>query len=110
MTSGDQIPYVPRHQLNATLGVAIERASAYGTLGYVARMREQAGQEPLSDTLATDKQVWLDVGMQVRVIGPLELYGNLRNVLNERDIVSRRPYGARPNAPRWLQVGAKIEL
>ncbi|HEY6079966.1 MAG TPA: TonB-dependent receptor, partial [Polyangiaceae bacterium] len=110
VSSGDQIPYVPRHQLNATLGVAIERASAYATLGYVARMREQAGQEPLSETLATDKQLWLDVGMQVRVIGPLKLYGNLRNVLNERDIVSHRPYGARPNAPRWLQVGAKIEL
>jgi hypothetical protein len=31
-------------------------------------------------------------------------------VLNERDLVSRRPFGARPNPPRWLQVGAKIAL
>lgn len=110
VTKGDEIPYVPRHQLNATLGVDVQRASAYATLGYVARMREVAGKEALSDTLATDKQLWVDVGMQLQVIGPLKLYGNLRNVLDERDIVSRRPYGARPNAPRWLQVGAKVEL
>jgi Fe(3+) dicitrate transport protein len=73
-------------------------------------MREEAGQEPLSETMATDKQLWLDVGLQLQVIGPLKMYGHLRNVLDERDIVSRRPYGARPNAPRWLQVGAKVEL
>jgi Fe(3+) dicitrate transport protein len=106
----DEIPYVPRHQLNATLAAELERASAYVSFGYVARMRETAGQEALKDTLATDRQTWVDVGAQARVIGPLRIYGNLRNVLDERDIVSRRPYGARPNAPRWLQVGAKVDL
>jgi Fe(3+) dicitrate transport protein len=107
---GDEIPYVPKHQLSATLGLQHERASFYTTLGYVSRMREEAGQEPLSDALVTDRQLWLDAGVEVKVIGPLRLYGNLRNLLDERSLVSRRPYGARPNAPRWLQVGAKVEL
>lgn len=107
---GDEVPYVPKHQLNATLAAEIERASAYATFGYVARMREEAGSAPLSQSLATDKQTWLDVGAEVRVLGPLKLYANLRNLLNERDLVSRRPFGARSNPPRWLQVGAKIEL
>ena len=110
VTKGDDIPYVPKHQLNATLGAEIKRASAYVTFGYVSRMREEAGSEPLSKSLVTDKQTWLDTGVQVGVFGPLKLYANLRNVLNERDLVSRRPFGARPNPPRWLQVGAKIEL
>ena len=73
-------------------------------------MREEAGHEALDDTLATDKQKWIDVGAQARVVGPLKLYANWRNILNERAIVSRRPYGARPNAPSWLQVGAKVDL
>jgi len=107
---GDELPYVPKHQLNATLAAEIERASVYATFGYVARMREEAGRAPLSQSLATDKQTWLDVGAQVRVLGPFKLYANLRNVLNERDLVSRRPFGARPSPPRWLQVGAKIDL
>jgi Fe(3+) dicitrate transport protein len=107
---GDEIPYVPKHQVNATLAAELERASAYVSFGYVSRMREEAGQEALDDTLATDKQKWIDVGAQARVVGPLKLYANWRNILNERDIVSRRPYGARPNAPSWLQVGAKVDL
>jgi Fe(3+) dicitrate transport protein len=107
---GDEIPYIPRHQLNATLAAEMERASAYASLGYVSRMREEAGSAPLSKSLVTDQQTWLDVGAQVRILGPLKLYANLRNVLNERDLVARRPFGARPNPPRWLQVGAKLEL
>lgn len=108
--NGDFIPYVPRHQLTATFGAAVKRASAYVTFGYVSRMREEAGKEPLDEALATDEQKWLDVGAQVGVIGPLKIYANWRNLLNERDLVSRRPFGARPSPPRWLQVGAKIEL
>ncbi len=110
VTLGDEIPYVPKHQLNASLGLELARAGGYVTLGYVSPMREEAGQQPLEEALTTDEQLWVDVGAQVRVLGPAKIYGNLRNALNARDIVSRRPYGARPNAPRWLQVGAKIEL
>ena len=110
VTDGDEIPYLPKHQVNATLAAELPRVSAYIAFGYVSRMREEAGQELLDDTLATDKQKWIDVGAQARVVGPLKLYANWRNILNERDIVSRRPYGARPNAPSWLQVGAKVDL
>jgi Fe(3+) dicitrate transport protein len=107
---GDEIPYVPKHQLNATLAAEIERASAYASFGYVARMREEAGRGPLSASLATDTQTWLDVGIMARILGPLRLYANLRNVLDERDLVARRPFGARPSPPRWLQVGAKLDF
>jgi Fe(3+) dicitrate transport protein len=110
VTEGDEIPYVPLHQLNATIGLQHERAGFYVTYGYVSRMREEAGREPLSSSLATDRQSFFDAGLDVKVIGPLRLYGNLRNALDERSLVSRRPYGARPNAPRWIQVGAKVEL
>ncbi|HKY37189.1 MAG TPA: TonB-dependent receptor [Polyangiaceae bacterium] len=110
VTEGDAIPYVPKHQLSATLGVEHDRASAYASFGYVSRLREEAGQAPLSQSLVTDRQIFLDAGLQLKVLGPLKLYGNLRNVLDERALVSRRPYGARPSPPRWLQVGAKVEL
>jgi Fe(3+) dicitrate transport protein len=110
VAKGDGIPYVPKHQLSATLGAEIARGSAYVTFGYVSRMREEAGSAPLSRSLVTDKQRWLDVGVQVKAFGPWRLYANLRNVLDERDLVSRRPFGARPNPPRWLQLGAKLEL
>jgi Fe(3+) dicitrate transport protein len=48
-----------------------------------------------------------DAGASYRLTAWLELYSNARNVFNSLYLVSRRPYGARPNAPRWIQVGAK---
>jgi Fe(3+) dicitrate transport protein len=105
---GDEMPYVPRHQLAATVALEYERAGGYVAATYVSRMREEAGQEPLSQALVTDPQFVLDLGASARVLRFLSLYANLRNALGGRFIVSRRPYGARPNAPRWLQVGAKV--
>jgi Fe(3+) dicitrate transport protein len=77
---------------------------------YVAAMREEAGSEPLSQVLATDEQYWLDASARWRVIGRVSLFANVRNVLGRQFIVSHRPYGARPNAPRWIQVGAKVDF
>ena len=44
------------------------------------------------------------------VLGELRLYGQVRNLMGRQRIVSRRPYGARPNAPRWVQVGLRVSL
>ncbi|HEY8944818.1 MAG TPA: TonB-dependent receptor, partial [Polyangiaceae bacterium] len=107
---GDEIPYVPRHQLSASAGVENRAFGAVAALNYVAAMREEPGRGSLDSTLTTDEQLWLDLGVHGRPLTFLKLYANLRNALNAQDIVSRRPYGARPNAPRWLQVGAKVEF
>jgi Fe(3+) dicitrate transport protein len=107
---GDELPYVPRHQLNATAGVEAGPGGGYATLTYVAAMREEAGSEPVDESLHTDDQLVLDVGGRYRVFGPIDVYANLRNVLDSHDLVARRPFGARPNAPRWLQVGVKVDL
>jgi Fe(3+) dicitrate transport protein len=107
---GDEISYIPRHQFNASVGVEHPEGGGSVALNYVAPMREEAGSAPLSQSLATDEQFWLDVVGRVHVWGPISLYGTVRNVLGGEFIVSRRPFGARPNPPRWVQVGAKIEL
>jgi Fe(3+) dicitrate transport protein len=108
--SGDEIPYIPRHQLNASFGAETEQLGLIFGLGYVSKMRERAGSGPRDPALSTDEQLWLDAGMRARVLSWLALYGNLRNAFGSQDIVSRRPYGARPNAPRWLQLGAELRF
>ena len=91
---GDEMPYVPRHQLSATAGIEVGPASGYGTFTYIASMREEAGSEPMDEALHTDEQAILDIGARYRVLGPLELYVNLRNVFDSHDLVARRPFGA----------------
>ena len=39
-----------------------------------------------------------------------QLYLSARNVLDTQAIVSRRPYGARPNAPRTVILGFKLNM
>ena len=107
---GDSIPYLPPHQLNATLAVEHRYAGVNGSFNYVARMREVAGTGDLVDVEATDEQMWLDIGAYGRPLSWLTIYTNLRNVTGAENLVSRRPYGARGNAPRWFQVGVKAEF
>ncbi|WP_437955377.1 TonB-dependent receptor [Sorangium sp. So ce119] len=110
VAKGDEMPYVPRHQVSLSVGVEHERAGLNVGASYVSAMRERAGGEPMSKALATDEQLLIDASARVRVVGPLVLYANARNVLGSQFIVSRRPFGARPNAPRWIQVGVKASF
>jgi Fe(3+) dicitrate transport protein len=73
-------------------------------------MREEAGNEPLESILTTDEQFTVDVGAHFKPVEFLKLYAHVRNLFDEAYIVSRRPFGARPNAPRWAQIGAKVEF
>ena len=99
-----------RMALNALVGLEHSLAGGYVTGTYIAPMREMAGSEPLSATLSTDEQVTFDLGVYYRPLAWLKVYGNVRNVLDSRYLVSRRPFGARPNAPRWIQAGVKASF
>jgi Fe(3+) dicitrate transport protein len=107
---GDEVPYVPRHQFAATLGLEHDRGGVAAAVYYVSAMREQAGRGPLDQTLATDPQAWVDASAYFRAWKHVKFYADLRNVTGAAFIVAHRPYGARPNAPRWLQVGVKVDF
>lgn len=108
--AGYELPYVPLHQLVATLGIETQQAGAVISANYVSPMREIAGDAPLDETIATDPLFWLDAGATLRTLEFLTVYVNVRNVLGAERIVSRRPYGARPNPPQWIQVGLKANF
>jgi Fe(3+) dicitrate transport protein len=108
--SGDELPYVPKHQLTASIGVEMPRWGVNLSGTYAGRMREIAGQGEPAEGTATDDYFLLDVAANVRPLRWLTVYGVARNLLDTTYIASRRPYGARPGAPRWLQLGVKIEL
>lgn len=108
--AGDEMPYVPRHQLNATLGIQAERGGLYASMLYVSRMREQAGRGRYDPKLTTDEEFTVDVSGQLRPLPFVELYVNVRNVFDNQPLLARRPFGGRPAAPRWVQVGAKLNF
>lgn len=110
VAAGDSVPYIPENQANLTLGVEHRYGGINGTLNYVGRMREIAGTGAYDEAWTTDEQTWLDLSAFAKPLPWLTIYANLRNVTGEAYIGGRRPYGARANAPRWFQLGAKAEF
>lgn len=105
--AGDELPYVPRHQLTAALG--LEHARGGATLGasYSSATRERAGQGAFVPGETTDEIFTLDLTLHVALPGDGDAYLHVRNALGSEALVARRPFGARPIAPRWAQAGAR---
>jgi Fe(3+) dicitrate transport protein len=108
--AGDEMPYVPRHEGRGSVGLDFDVAGGYVAASYVGRMREQSGAGPFDLALATDAQLTFDAGVHYRPLPALRVYLQARNLFDELYIASRRPYGARPNPPRWIQLGAQLEF
>jgi len=104
---GFELPFVPRHQVAASAAVESARGALVLATRYVSRMRERAGRESSPETPRTDASLILDVSVRINVAQSGELYLHARNLLGAEDIAARLPFGARPVAPRWIQVGTK---
>lgn len=108
--SGDELPYVPKHQLSASLAVAHPRArlELFGT--YASAMRTEAGQGELVPELSTDERTLLDVTAEARLHGGARAFVTVQNITDETYIVARRPAGVRPGLPRRVMAGLKIDI
>ncbi|WP_224364154.1 TonB-dependent receptor family protein [Hyalangium versicolor] len=107
---GDELPYVPHHQLFASIGVEGARWGAFISSTFLGSMREEAGQGEIPEGVKTGALLTFDVNANWNITRWGQLYVSGRNILDEAVIVGRRPYGARPNAPRTLIGGFKIQL
>jgi Fe(3+) dicitrate transport protein len=108
--AGDEMPYVPQHQLFASVGVESALGSVHLGTTYVGTMREEAGQGEAEPGKMTEALLTFDVTASWSFAKDAELYLSGRNLLDNQAIVSRRPYGARPNAPRAVLIGLKYSL
>jgi Fe(3+) dicitrate transport protein len=81
--AGDELPYVPKHEGRASLGLETALVGGYLAATYVGRMRELSGSGPIDLTLATDAQFTVDVGLHYQVLPALRLYAQARNLFDE---------------------------
>ena len=58
----------------------------------------------------TDSSLVFEAGARVYLPASTQVYLLVRNLGNAADIAARRPFGARPIAPRWLQAGLKASF
>lgn len=113
--SGDELPYLPMHQLSLTAGVRQRGLDDRGwqlstTANLRSASRDVAGQGTPAEEEKIAALLTFDASAHWRMRSWAELYLTCSNLLDEQVVVSRRPYGARPNPPRMLSVGYKARF
>ncbi len=103
--AGDNMPYIPPHQANIQAGISNDSLTFNLALKYVDKMKEAAGTGVALEGVETDPLTTVDLSLMFDVNDQFALQLIVENVSNQQKIVSRRPYGARPNAPRIIKAG-----
>ncbi|MED5373009.1 MAG: TonB-dependent receptor [Myxococcota bacterium] len=105
---GDSLPYLPRHQASARVGLQRERLHLAAGVMYRGAMLDEAGAWPPSDSADVPAQVLVDATIHVQASERLEVYAVGTNLLNDQSHTSWRPVGLRPSAPRQVMLGVKV--
>ena len=58
----------------------------------------------------TDDSLTLDLGAAWAFTDSFDLFFRLENLTNEKDIMGRQPYGARPNKARTAAIGVRLDF
>lgn len=107
---GDELPYLPKHQLSTEFALSAETWRAAILLKYVSRMSEAAGVNTELTGFDTETLVQADVSVWHYVNDAIKLYLKVDNITDETTVVSRRPFGARPGKPRNMSIGLKYNF
>lgn len=110
VSSGFELPYIPRHRLAASVGLEGERWGLDVRASYVGRMRTQAGRGRYVPAFSTDERFLLDATLEYAFASTSRLYLSARNVTDRVYVAARRPAGVRPGLPRTFAMGIATEF
>lgn len=104
---GDPIPYVPQQQLNVQAGVRRQQVQLVASAKYQAKSYDQALPEDREELPAS---TIVDTAASYFISDRFEVYANVDNVSGQKNLVSFRPFGARPGKPRTYTAGMKASF
>ena len=113
VVAGDEHPYLPRHQFNASLGLEKSRWRLTLEANAVSRMRTKAGQGAIPRLQATDAYLAFNLSAEYDLRAEEKgatFFLAVRNLTDQAYIVARRPAGARPGLPRTVLGGIRFRL
>lgn len=108
--AGDELPYIPEHQLRATAGVETGTLRAHVAINYVGKRRTIAGEGAFDPGTTIDSSVVWDLSGAWEITSQLSLYVKVDNLFDETYIAARRPAGVRPGLPRTAYLGFQYSL
>jgi Fe(3+) dicitrate transport protein len=107
---GDELPYIPQHQMRASAGLQTDRWGVNLAASYVGQMRAIAGQGAFEPGDTIDSHVVWDFISRWNWSDSWSSYVKVDNLFDEVYIVSRRPAGVRPGLERTAYLGLTFTL
>jgi Fe(3+) dicitrate transport protein len=107
---GDELPYLPAHLVSVSTALKTPRWELGATARYRGESRDVAGHGAIADREGAASLLTIDLAAHARLHAYAELYATCSNLLDEQVVISRRPYGARPNPPRMFALGYKARF
>ncbi len=107
---GDELPYIPEHQLRATAGLEGSKWHFNIAASYIGNLRTRAGQGAFIPEESIDSHVVWDMVAAWQFTPRLSTYVKVDNLFDETYIAARRPAGVRPGLPQTAFLGLTYRL
>ncbi len=108
--AGDPVPYLAEHQATINWGLEASQWQLALQASYIGEMHEAAGSGVALSGIETDDLLTVDTSFNFFLSEKQTIYAKIDNLFDEATIVSRRPFGARPNKPRQFFIGYKYRI
>ncbi len=110
VAAGDELPYIPEHQLRATAGIETARLGVNLAANYVGERRTVAGQDAIDASNGIDSYWTFDLLGRWSLTPSLSVYAKVDNLFDENYVAAARPAGLRPGQPRTAYLGVQFSL
>lgn len=107
---GDEVPYLPDDQLTLVIGLTANDWQVSLLTRYNGEMLETAGLRSDPSVLKTKAHTVVDLSASYDLGDAGSLYLKIDNLFDTVEIVSHRPYGARPSKPQQFVAGYKYRF
>lgn len=108
VTKGDELPYIAKHQFNASVSLEHARFEVNLNGRYNGAFRTTAGTEKITSENGITSNFILDVSSKYYFNDRLHFTGRLINLLNKTYMVARVPAGLRPGHPFGIYAGLEF--
>lgn len=110
VTKGDEIPYIAKNQLNATLGLQHKKFEVNLNSRYTGAFRTKAGSGQIPENFKVDSNFIVDLSAHYFLNENFTLSTNIINLFDSEYAVSRVPAGLRPGHPFGFNAGLQFSF
>jgi Fe(3+) dicitrate transport protein len=107
---GDEMPYIPKHQFNAMIGLEHQKFELSLSGRYNGEFRTVAGTGSIAQNERVNANFIIDFAAKYHLAKQLSLTTTMINLLDEAYAVARVPAGLRPGHPFGIYGGLEFRF